>query len=46
MTVRWNDPMINIDWPIDSPVLSEKDGTGKGLEDVMDRLPMREESGS
>ena len=46
MTVRWNDPMINIDWPIDAPVLSEKDGTAPLLEDVMERLPMFEESGS
>ena len=44
MTVRWNDPMINIDWPIDSPVLSEKDGTAQGLEDQMERLPLREDS--
>lgn len=23
--IRWNDPLFNIDWPIDAPVLSEKD---------------------
>ena len=25
--IRWNDPLFNIDWPIDSPVLSEKDAS-------------------
>lgn len=23
--IRWNDPVFNIDWPTDSPVLSDKD---------------------
>ena len=23
--IRWNDPLFGIDWPIDSPILSEKD---------------------
>jgi len=23
--IRWNDPILNIDWGIDSPILSEKD---------------------
>ena len=27
-TLIWNDPDIGIEWPIDSPVLSEKDGQG------------------
>ena len=45
MTVRWNDPMINIEWPIDNPVLSEKDGTARLLQDVMESLPTIEESG-
>jgi dTDP-4-dehydrorhamnose 3,5-epimerase len=25
-SIRWNDPELNIDWGIDDPVLSEKDG--------------------
>jgi dTDP-4-dehydrorhamnose 3,5-epimerase len=25
--VRWNDPAFGIDWPIDGPILSERDRT-------------------
>jgi dTDP-4-dehydrorhamnose 3,5-epimerase len=25
--IRWNDPSIGIEWPVDSPILSEKDKT-------------------
>lgn len=25
--IRWNDPLFNIQWPTDSPILSEKDAT-------------------
>jgi dTDP-4-dehydrorhamnose 3,5-epimerase len=28
-TLLWNDPDLAIDWPVDSPVLSEKDAAGK-----------------
>ena len=39
--VRWNDAAIGIDWPIDSPLLSEKDGKAPFLADVAeDRLPI------
>lgn len=39
--VRWNDAAISIDWPIDSPLLSEKDGKAPFLADVAeDRLPI------
>jgi len=39
--VRWDDAAIGIDWPIDSPVLSEKDGKAPFLADVAeDRLPI------
>lgn len=32
--IRWNDPSINIDWPLDcTPVLSEKDSAAPFLED-------------
>ena len=24
-TVKWNDPIIGIDWPIDNPILSRRD---------------------
>lgn len=39
--VRWNDAAIGIDWPIDSPLLSEKDAKAPFLADVAeDRLPI------
>jgi len=38
--VAWNDPEIGIDWPIDEPVLSEKDATAPLLSEVpQERLP-------
>ena len=24
-TIKWNDPTLNIDWPIDNPILQERD---------------------
>jgi dTDP-4-dehydrorhamnose 3,5-epimerase len=39
--VRWNDADIGIDWPIDAPLLSEKDAAAPFLKDVApDRLPL------
>jgi dTDP-4-dehydrorhamnose 3,5-epimerase len=39
--VRWDDPAIGIDWPIGSPLLSEKDSKTPFLADVPeDRLPI------
>lgn len=32
--IRWNDPAIGIDWPIDTPLLSAKDANGKLLADA------------
>lgn len=29
--VRWNDPAIGIEWPVDEPLLSEKDRTQPGI---------------
>lgn len=34
MTIRWNDPEIGIEWPIQKPTLSEKDGRGLSLREV------------
>jgi dTDP-4-dehydrorhamnose 3,5-epimerase len=36
--VRWNDPELAVAWPIDDPVLSEKDAKAPLLRDVRDRL--------
>jgi len=30
-TIRWNDPKINIDWPINDPILSSRDRNAKQL---------------
>ncbi|KAF1713026.1 dTDP-4-dehydrorhamnose 3,5-epimerase [Pseudoxanthomonas sacheonensis] len=39
--VRWDDAAIGIDWPIDAPLLSEKDGKAPFLADVAeDCLPI------
>ncbi|MBR7533852.1 dTDP-4-dehydrorhamnose 3,5-epimerase [Klebsiella michiganensis] len=32
----WNDPDIGIDWPIDKPLLSEKDKAGKRLTELFE----------
>lgn len=31
-TLRWDDPRVDIDWPVDDPVLSEKDAAAASLE--------------
>lgn len=46
VTVRWDDPTINIHWPIKAPTLSEKDLAGEYLQELMDRLPRFEGSES
>ena len=33
-TVRWDDPQIGIDWPVDDPILSDKDAEAPVLEDM------------
>lgn len=38
-TIAWNDPELAVDWPVDAPILSEKDRRGIPLKDVSpDRL--------
>ncbi|MBW2543016.1 MAG: dTDP-4-dehydrorhamnose 3,5-epimerase [Deltaproteobacteria bacterium] len=37
-SVAWNDPEIGIDWPIDAPILSEKDRCAPRLRDVENQL--------
>lgn len=34
VTVLWNDPEIGIDWPIEDPIISDKDAAGVLLRDV------------
>jgi dTDP-4-dehydrorhamnose 3,5-epimerase len=39
MAIRWNDPDLNIGWPISDPVVSEKDAKGLFFRDLpRDRL--------
>jgi dTDP-4-dehydrorhamnose 3,5-epimerase len=37
--LAWNEPSFAIDWPIQDPVLSERDSRHPALRDVMDILP-------
>ncbi|WNM59904.1 dTDP-4-dehydrorhamnose 3,5-epimerase [Candidatus Nitrospira allomarina] len=39
VTIRWNDPRIGIQWPIEQPLLSAKDAAGQGLDELSDQLP-------
>ena len=34
--IRWNDPQIGIDWPVDDPILSEKDEAAPLLADWLE----------
>jgi dTDP-4-dehydrorhamnose 3,5-epimerase len=33
-TIRWDDPEIGIVWPIENPILSEKDRVGLSLKEM------------
>ena len=33
-TIRWDDPAIGVDWPVEEPILSEKDAAGNLIEKV------------
>ena len=41
--VRWDDPDIGIEWPLEAPLLSEKDAVLPALADIRDGLPIYEE---
>ena len=32
--IRWNDPLINIDWPVENPVISAKDQNAPLLSEI------------
>ena len=43
ITIAWNDPAIGIDWPVDEPLLSAKDGAARSLaEHAPEELPAYE----
>jgi len=39
ITIAWNDAEIDIQWPLESPILSPKDVAGESLKALWDRLP-------
>jgi dTDP-4-dehydrorhamnose 3,5-epimerase len=40
--LRWNDPELGIDWGVDAPLLSPRDGDGKSLAQLAGLLPQFE----
>lgn len=36
--IQWNDPQLNIDWPVKEPILSEKDSMHPNLKDAENTL--------
>jgi dTDP-4-dehydrorhamnose 3,5-epimerase len=38
ISVLWNDPEIGIDWPVDAPILKEKDAQAPRLAEIVHRL--------
>jgi dTDP-4-dehydrorhamnose 3,5-epimerase len=37
--IAWDDPDVGVEWPIDQPLLSERDKTAPKLAEVRDQLP-------
>ena len=37
--IAWNDPDVGVDWPVDEPLLSERDTKAPRLAEVRDELP-------
>ena len=37
--IRWDNPDVGVEWPIENPVLSERDQRGPALADIADELP-------
>ena len=40
ITVRWDDPVLGVDWGCSKPILSSRDATAPRLSELMDRLPV------
>lgn len=36
-TIRWNDPDLGIAWPVNNPILSEKDSKAKSFREFIDK---------
>jgi dTDP-4-dehydrorhamnose 3,5-epimerase len=39
LAIAWNDPVLAVSWPLDAPVLSDKDAAAAPLAALADRLP-------
>jgi len=39
IVVRWDDPAIGIEWPVEGPTLSARDAGAASLAELMDKLP-------
>lgn len=39
IAIAWNDQQIGIQWPLESPILSQKDVAGQSLQVLWDQLP-------
>jgi dTDP-4-dehydrorhamnose 3,5-epimerase len=37
--IAWNDPDLGVEWPVDDPVLSERDRSAPRLAEIADELP-------
>ncbi|MGH2981784.1 MAG: dTDP-4-dehydrorhamnose 3,5-epimerase family protein, partial [Solirubrobacterales bacterium] len=37
--IAWDDPDVGVQWPIDEPLLSERDKSAPRLAEVRDQLP-------
>jgi dTDP-4-dehydrorhamnose 3,5-epimerase len=37
--IAWNDPDIGVAWPLDDPILSERDQAAPRLAEIADELP-------
>ena len=39
IAIAWNDPAIGVEWPIDEPLVSERDSQALRLEEMREKLP-------
>lgn len=39
--IRWDDPEVKVEWPVEAPLLSPRDRDAPLLADIRDRLPFR-----
>jgi dTDP-4-dehydrorhamnose 3,5-epimerase len=40
ITVLWSDPEIGVEWPVENPIVSDRDRSAKRLAELADRLPV------